>query len=110
MEPVNYSPPRAKPWLLREKEPQAQKTNKPRNSRLVVKCALPLFHSTRTKPWLLRERAEAGVKEKKATKGCFLCELALPRRWRRHPDLNRGIRALQAHALPLGYSAVTSLE
>ena len=25
--------------------------------------------------------------------------------WRRHPDLNRGIRALQALALPLGYSA-----
>ena len=25
--------------------------------------------------------------------------------WRRHPDLNRGVRALQALALPLGYSA-----
>ena len=26
--------------------------------------------------------------------------------WRRHPDLNRGIRVLQTHALPLGYSAL----
>ena len=26
--------------------------------------------------------------------------------WRHHPDLNRGIRALQAPALPLGYGAV----
>ncbi len=26
--------------------------------------------------------------------------------WRRHPDLNRGIRVLQTHALPLGYVAV----
>ena len=25
--------------------------------------------------------------------------------WRRHPDLNRGIRVLQTLALPLGYSA-----
>ncbi len=25
--------------------------------------------------------------------------------WRRHPDLNRGIKALQASALPLGYGA-----
>ena len=26
--------------------------------------------------------------------------------WRRHPDLNRGIRVLQTLALPLGYSAL----
>ena len=26
--------------------------------------------------------------------------------WRRHPDLNRGIKVLQTFALPLGYSAV----
>ena len=26
--------------------------------------------------------------------------------WRRHPDLNLGIRVLQTHALPLGYVAV----
>ena len=26
--------------------------------------------------------------------------------WRRHPDLNRGIRVLQTHALPLGYVAI----
>ena len=25
--------------------------------------------------------------------------------WRRHPDLNRGIKVLQTFALPLGYSA-----
>ena len=25
--------------------------------------------------------------------------------WRRHPDLNWGIRVLQTHALPLGYVA-----
>ncbi len=27
-------------------------------------------------------------------------------RWRRHPDLNRGVRVLQTRALPLGYVAV----
>lgn len=26
--------------------------------------------------------------------------------WRRHPDLNRGIKVLQTSALPLGYDAV----
>ncbi len=26
--------------------------------------------------------------------------------WRRHPDSNWGIKALQAHALPLGYVAI----
>ena len=26
--------------------------------------------------------------------------------WRRHPDLNRGVRVLQTLALPLGYSAI----
>ena len=26
--------------------------------------------------------------------------------WRRHPDLNRGIKVLQTLALPLGYSAI----
>lgn len=26
--------------------------------------------------------------------------------WRRHPDLNRGMRVLQTLALPLGYSAI----
>ena len=25
--------------------------------------------------------------------------------WRRHPDLNRGIKVLQTSALPLGYGA-----
>ena len=28
--------------------------------------------------------------------------------WRRHPDLNRGVKVLQTFALPLGYSAVLS--
>lgn len=27
--------------------------------------------------------------------------------WRRHSDSNRGIKALQAHALPLGYVATS---
>ena len=26
--------------------------------------------------------------------------------WRRHPDLNRGIKVLQTFALPLGYDAI----
>ncbi len=30
---------------------------------------------------------------------------AMPFTWRRHPDLNRGIRVLQTLALPLGYGA-----
>ena len=29
--------------------------------------------------------------------------------WRRHPDLNRGIKVLQTLALPLGYSAVSAV-
>lgn len=29
-----------------------------------------------------------------------------PDNWRRHSDSNRGIKALQAHALPLGYVAM----
>ncbi len=29
--------------------------------------------------------------------------------WRHHPDLNRGIRVLQTHALPLGYGATFHL-
>ncbi len=28
--------------------------------------------------------------------------------WRRHPDLNRGIKVLQTLALPLGYSAFSA--
>ena len=28
--------------------------------------------------------------------------------WRRHPDLNRGIKVLQTLALPLGYSATSA--
>ena len=28
--------------------------------------------------------------------------------WRRHPDLNRGIKVLQTLALPLGYSAISA--
>ena len=28
--------------------------------------------------------------------------------WRRHPDLNRGIKVLQTLALPLGYGAIIS--
>ena len=27
-------------------------------------------------------------------------------KWRRHPDLNRGIAVLQTAALPLGYAAI----
>ena len=30
--------------------------------------------------------------------------------WRRHPDLNWGIKVLQTSALPLGYGAVFSLK
>ena len=30
--------------------------------------------------------------------------------WRRHPDLNRGIKVLQTSALPLGYVALTGAE
>ena len=37
-------------------------------------------------------------KEKTAIGGLFF--------WRRHPDLNRGIRVLQTLALPLGYVAI----
>ena len=41
----------------------------------------------------------------------FLCnkkseQAKLAPTWRRHPDLNWGIKALQASALPLGYGAI----
>ena len=29
----------------------------------------------------------------------------MPFAWRRHPDLNRGVKVLQTFALPLGYGA-----
>ena len=34
----------------------------------------------------------------------------LQRHWRRHPDLNRGVKVLQTSALPLGYGAVFSFS
>ena len=34
-----------------------------------------------------------------------LCDSAGQKKWRRHTDSNRGIKALQASALPLGYAA-----
>ena len=47
--------------------------------------------------------------------GCYKTkENSAPRRcrvfWRRHPDLNRGIKVLQTLALPLGYSATPCLR
>ena len=44
---------------------------------------------------------------------CLACEIknsahtAQSFFWRRHPDLNRGIKVLQTLALPLGYSAIS---
>ena len=35
-----------------------------------------------------------------------LCTVCAEFFWRRHPDLNRGIKVLQTLALPLGYSAL----
>ena len=37
------------------------------------------------------------------TKEHLVC--GCPSLWRRHPDLNRGVRVLQTLALPLGYGA-----
>ncbi len=48
------------------------------------------------------EKPQAGILIKKEKP--WLCAKALF--WRRHPDLNRGMRVLQTLALPLGYSAV----
>ena len=42
------------------------------------------------------------LKEHKKTSIRNLIDVFL---WRRHPDLNRGIKVLQTSALPLGYSA-----
>ena len=36
-----------------------------------------------------------------------LCTFVQSSLWRRHPDLNRGIKVLQTLALPLGYSAAS---
>lgn len=38
------------------------------------------------------------------------CRISWIINWRRHPDLNRGIRVLQTHALPLGYVALSFLR
>ena len=38
-----------------------------------------------------------------------LCTVCAEFFWRRHPDLNRGIKVLQTLALPLGYSALSVL-
>ena len=38
--------------------------------------------------------------------GSDLSDLSTNNYWRRHPDLNRGIRVLQTRALPLGYVAI----
>ena len=38
-----------------------------------------------------------------------LCTIRCRVFWRRHPDLNRGIKVLQTLALPLGYSATFCL-
>ena len=43
------------------------------------------------------------LKEHKKTSIRNLIDVFL---WRRHPDLNRGIKVLQTSALPLGYSAI----
>ncbi len=40
---------------------------------------------------------------KKRTSTCIKAEVLI---WRRHPDLNWGMRVLQTLALPLGYSAL----
>lgn len=47
-----------------------------------------------TRPWRTRNANTAGFG------GC-----RVQKNWRRHPDSNRGIKALQASALPLGYAA-----
>ena len=39
-----------------------------------------------------------------------LCTVMVQSFWRRHPDLNRGIKVLQTLALPLGYSATLCLR
>ena len=43
------------------------------------------------------------AKLQKEKQGKLLLSLLI---WRRHPDLNWGIRVLQTHALPLGYDAL----
>ena len=34
----------------------------------------------------------------------------IKKNWRRHPDLNWGVKVLQTSALPLGYVALTGAE
>ena len=52
-----------------------------------------------------RKRGRRRKKQTRQVRTYLVAMGALRPSWRRHPDLNRGIRALQAHALPLGYSA-----
>ena len=54
------------------------------------------------KDWMLKNRCKQLNQEKK--RRCKPIRFAAV--WRRHPDLNWGIRELQSHALPLGYSAI----
>ena len=54
--------------------------------------------------WLFMHRRCASFQNKKHfARSAFLF-------WRRHPDLNRGIKVLQTSALPLGYDAVLTCE
>ena len=49
---------------------------------------------------------EPTLREEHDFESCASANSATPARyWRRHPDLNRGIRVLQTRALPLGYAA-----
>ena len=52
-------------------------------------------------PNIPRHGMVGNVVKKLCTKRCRVF-------WRRHPDLNRGIKVLQTLALPLGYSAASA--
>ncbi len=69
-------------------------------------------HENPNKHRVLRMVGEAGIEpaspfgERILSPSCMpIPPLARKENWRRHPDSNRGIKALQASALPLGYAA-----
>ena len=63
----------------------------------------PMAPRSQPRPQLRPERLAALPYRPRVTKKAS--PKTMPFAWRRHPDLNRGVKVLQTFALPLGYGA-----
>ena len=92
---------------FREKEPQRGSATSQRLRALRAKAGLPRAYCRiliaascrilRGRAWGIFPRGDCGGNKRASNPMPFV--------WRRHPDLNRGVRVLQTLALPLGYGA-----